>query len=820
MKFKRPNKKDGQGVNDSTDFSDPNIMANADSYGSESRREVFAQPLPMAFTSSNSQAAGYPFPATHPDQPIPPTAQLPLDVIGQPPSSAPTTPYDFITNSLHAASPEEHLDPKLQSVSPSPGLRGNGDGRVSSQQIMIEIDRVLKREDTNNDFIPPRQAMNTDESDFDWDEDINFDSSGQACKKKEKPRSCWRQLSPFLRMIILAILVEILMHTATETDPDRDIEARNQLRRVRKEAVVTIFTWLAFMWTVICITIWGIDFLPQLLVRFCSVFAPSRVETFKSKMLIFVATKKYVEWLLDACWAVGSFAVLTIVIFPIVSQQNWQTTLLKVLGALVALFALILVEKILLQIISTNFHQIAYADRIKENKYALSVLDRLGTSRKNVKRTKYQNQSQNRSQSRNPALNEKDPVNDSCAQRPRFLSTMPLPTSGKKHQQNISKGLNRKLHGLARADVVPAKDISSTENAKRLARMLFHNLQNHGEELVVKDFYSYFDTEEEAQNTFALFDKDGNGDISKREMKEKIFYVYKERKDLHTSLRDLSQAVGKLDIIFLTIVAVTWLLIILSIFGTSVVQNMLSIGSFLVALSFVFGNSLRTLFENIENIVFLFITSKQQEQNSTPMILVTCVTLTAILCTSPRGCVHAPVQDSGVEGEDASAKETKEFSPEMEIQIQEIDVKLKISMVIEHKGNWQESGRRWARRTKFHYALKEAMEDIGIRYYAVPNRLEIMQVDSCGSSISSGITMHSDGSGVGVGGSDGSSSGSIQQRNGPDRPQDHERANEDTLLASAGGNSGQAGPFGNYTPEQVARLYQRSSTRKPMGDAD
>ncbi|KAF9209355.1 hypothetical protein BGZ59_010158 [Podila verticillata] len=98
---------------------------------------------------------------------------------------------------------------------------------------------------------------------------------------------------------------------------------------------------------------------------------------------------------------------------------------------------------------------------------------------------------------------------------------------------------------------------------------------------------------------------DGNGDISQQEMKEKILYVYKERKDLHTSLRDLSQAVGKLDIIFLTIVVTVWLLIILSVFGTVVFQSMLSIGSFLVALSFVLGNSLRTLFENI---VSLFIT--------------------------------------------------------------------------------------------------------------------------------------------------------------------------------------------------------------------
>lgn len=44
-------------------------------------------------------------------------------------------------------------------------------------------------------------------------------------------------------------------------------------------------------------------------------------------------------------------------------------------------------------------------------------------------------------------------------------------------------------------------------------------------------------------------------------------------------------------------------------------------------------------------------------------------------------------------------KESKEFLPGLEIQIQEMDARLKISMCIEHKGNWQDSGRRWARRT-------------------------------------------------------------------------------------------------------------------------
>jgi len=36
---------------------------------------------------------------------------------------------------------------------------------------------------------------------------------------------------------------------------------------------------------------------------------------------------------------------------------------------------------------------------------------------------------------------------------------------------------------------------------------------------------------------FALFDKDGNGDITKREMRESVQRIYRERKALNASLK-------------------------------------------------------------------------------------------------------------------------------------------------------------------------------------------------------------------------------------------------------------------------------------------
>ncbi|KAG0266959.1 hypothetical protein BGZ95_002972, partial [Linnemannia exigua] len=731
------------------------------------------------------------------------------------------------------------------------GVAGSGVGGGHGPQTLIEIENILRREDTLNDFVPPRQAMNSDESDFDWDEDINIDdddknnldnnnnnnnNNSAKEKKKKKKRSTWRQLAPFLRMLILIITVApivalpaVLTGIFLKTDDDpQNRDRQNLRRRVTKDAVVVIFGWLAFMWCIICINNWVIDLIPAAAVMVCSWIAPTKVETLKSRLLIFVGTKKYIKWFIDSCWALAAFAVLSNMVYPLVALQVWQALVIRILVSVLVLMGLVLLEKIILHKISKNFHQIAYADRIQENKYALAVLDRLGTSRRKDKRARGGGggggcdsaQSNGRSTpvpafdqteantSKTPfmtdptrpctqsRMNGWDHVNlDSNGQSTADLlddqsvngrgagppSTLderdqdrvhpqhnkslhyaakaeimdeysdgnsgdsggegggkgdgeepfhqfhrhhtqhlhvPLPTmtphsttvtqtntssySRRKSQRDILKGLNRKLHVLARADTNPSKDINSTENAKRLARSLFHNLQHSplADQLTPPDFYPYFSTPEDAQKAFSLFDKDGNGDISKREMKEKIFYVYKERKDLHTALRDLSQAhpydSGDLC----------------DIDGNFMYVREVGLNSTM----FVTWDGRRIYYPN--NVLSQkAINNIRRSPNMTDKIVVHIDVYTS----------QEKIFDLRARMRDFLAKESKEFSPDMEIQIQEIDVRLKISMCIEHKGNWQDSARRWARRTKFHYALKEAIEDLGIKYHSIPERISLMQ---------------------------------------------------------------------------------------------
>lgn len=64
------------------------------------------------------------------------------------------------------------------------------------------------------------------------------------------------------------------------------------------------------------------------------------------------------------------------------------------------------------------------------------------------------------------------------------------------------------------------------------------------------------------------------------------------------------------------------------------------------------------------------------------------------------------------------ASESRDFSPTMKILPYEIENmnKIKIQLLLEHRSNWQEMEKRWARRSKFLLWLKDTLVDIGISY--------------------------------------------------------------------------------------------------------
>ncbi|ORX71645.1 hypothetical protein DL89DRAFT_205933, partial [Linderina pennispora] len=146
-------------------------------------------------------------------------------------------------------------------------------------------------------------------------------------------------------------------------------------------------------------------------------------------------------------------------------------------------------------------------------------------------------------------------------------------------------------------------DMNSNQYAGRLARKLFSALNNDRDYLVVDDFLPFFDKEEDAIKAFEFFDKDGNGDISKREMRDRIMLVYKERRSLINALSDMSQVVGKLDLFMTAFALLVIVIIALLVFGLDALKSLATMGTLFVGWSFVFGNTFKTVFECI---IFLF----------------------------------------------------------------------------------------------------------------------------------------------------------------------------------------------------------------------
>ncbi|KAG6918222.1 hypothetical protein DXG01_015815 [Tephrocybe rancida] len=150
-----------------------------------------------------------------------------------------------------------------------------------------------------------------------------------------------------------------------------------------------------------------------------------------------------------------------------------------------------------------------------------------------------------------------------------------------------------------------AWNISSTQEAKRLARSIYMRFKDRGRTyLLPSDFFPAFSTEAAAEAAFRVFDKDNNGDISRAEIKTRLVRVYKERRFLSRSMRDVGAALKTLDQILLLFAMIILFFISLSVFGVDVGSSLTSVYSLGIAASFIFKNSASSAFDSI---MFLFV---------------------------------------------------------------------------------------------------------------------------------------------------------------------------------------------------------------------
>ncbi|KAJ2713534.1 hypothetical protein H4R19_002199 [Coemansia spiralis] len=557
------------------------------------------------------------------------------------------------------------------------------------------------------------------------------------------------------------------------------------------QCVARSFALLTAMWVAGVFFYHLIDMVPDTVLRVWRTFKGKRnIEKLKDRLLFFVAIKLYVKMIVISAASLVCFVIM----FPNASYRftgkvaggsaSWDQVLFQVNVMMLIGCAIIAAEKLILKVVASRFHRSAYKERLEQQTYASWVLDHLNRSREGNSPAATPNDPYAAadtavfpgSGSGDPHSSRKDLLGaDSYAAEgaafrgPTDLRTPPpleerasssfwqhKPFAGRRgrHEKKPSRGIAGRLWNIRDMAMDGGVDMNSNQYAGRLARKLFNALHRDRDYLVVDDFLPFFDKEEEAIKAFELFDKDNNGDISKREMRDRVLMIYKERRLLLNDLSDMSQVVGKLDIFMTTFALIIIIIIALMVFGLDALKTLATLGTMFVAWSFVFGATFKNIFECI---IFLF-QVHPYDVGDTVVVATESLTVSKIRLLStvffktdgtytvyPNSVLgtmkiqnlrRSKPQSEPVpvafsfdtpldkiyalrERMDAYAENNPRdlIAPVgFSVDLLENSSRMQVSVGINYKTNWQDGARRGKIKLEFSIELRQAIQELGLRY--------------------------------------------------------------------------------------------------------
>ncbi|KAF1840612.1 uncharacterized protein K460DRAFT_349275 [Cucurbitaria berberidis CBS 394.84] len=283
------------------------------------------------------------------------------------------------------------------------------------------------------------------------------------------------------------------------------------------------------------------------------------------------------------------------------STQPWQKTMNKVLVTFFVGSILNFVEKIIIQLIAISFHLRTYQDRIELNKFQIGSLAKLYKYSKEM-----------------IAMEDSEFEQDEATGGPSGARTPGKMVTDA--QKNIKVGFNkfgdlagkvagdftgRQVTSSGHPNQVVLQLIGTTSGAQVLARRLYRTFARIETETIHSDdLKNAFESDEEADAAFSMFDKDMNGDISMEELEAVCVEIGRERKSITASLKDLDSVVSKLDDVFMFIVLIITIIVFITLISTSAAGVLTSAGSTLLALSWLFA---ATAQEFLQSVIFVFV---------------------------------------------------------------------------------------------------------------------------------------------------------------------------------------------------------------------
>ena len=284
------------------------------------------------------------------------------------------------------------------------------------------------------------------------------------------------------------------------------------------------------------------------------------------------------------------------------ATKSWEATMNKIIIAIFAGTTLNFLEKIIIQLIAISFHLRTYADRIELNKFQIGSLTKLYQYSKE-KIQMDDSDFEDHTQLGGPGSGARTPMQ--YVQKAQKSAGVVFSKVGDVAGKVAGDFTGRQVKKSSHPYQVVLMLLNSVSGSQVLARRLFRTFVRENTDTVLSDDLKHaFDSDEEADAAFTMFDKDLNGDISMDELEAVCVEIGRERKSITASLKDLDSVVSKLDGILFFIVVIITLLVFISLISTSAAGVLTSAGSAVLALSWLFS---ATAQEFLQSVVFVFV---------------------------------------------------------------------------------------------------------------------------------------------------------------------------------------------------------------------
>lgn len=328
------------------------------------------------------------------------------------------------------------------------------------------------------------------------------------------------------------------------------------------------FTWIETVWLSIWVSKLVSKAIPGLFMFLCGVVSSG---TRKYALVL-----KALEIPLSLVgWAVTSLVTFTALTGADINdgvQEAWVGIMKKILVPVLIASLLYLGEKLIVQLISVNYHRRSFHSKIKDSKHTVNLLGLLY----DASRTLFPMYC--------PEFVDEDYlINDS-------IEAMLAKTGGHKRSGSVtplrfigdvgrfgdkvtsvfgniaSEITGKQVFNPTSAHSIVVEALEKTKSSEALARRLWMSFVVEGKEALYEDDLREVlgpAHKDEAEECFDMLDGDGNGDISLDEMIMKVVEIGRERKAIANSMRDVGQAIGVLDQVLVSVLFV----VVVFVFG-------------------------------------------------------------------------------------------------------------------------------------------------------------------------------------------------------------------------------------------------------------